>query len=427
MQDDRDAPASNADSGPDESVSGRDQGRWRRTGRVLSKPVNAILLAFMVALVGAVATWLVNVVFDWKYRIDIELNLDRIQSQRLQGVGEYLIGVPVGDIGPPPIDANTCSGRYEWAREMGAVDVSSTIVRVSVAAQEGHQVHVVGARRVPVGDRNEPAVGSVLTCPGRGGEPVRYLDLDLDADDAMYFDGQSLDPQELSLPVTGGTTEVIDIVASTSEADWSYRIELVFVIDGTRHIEIIDNDGAPLRTTAPTNARSYQWIDGHWQDMTAGASPPALEPPAEIPHACSLVTVEEASGVIEMDLDVRTELQPQVGWGPSGHLIATAICVYASTTEETVQVSIGRTGSDEEALLEFETQLALIDPDGIARDFEDERTKIVNNNGMTRVLALNASSIIDISISRPDGIDELDLEHVTELLEIARQRLQPEQ
>lgn len=234
--------------------------------RSVGRGCNRILWLAVSTLVITGVTWGVTQLLSNVNTHDVETltDFDAIDSKDKLGGGQYLIPSPIEDVGAPPLRADTCNGRYQWAHSKSGIDVSSTLSRVTITAEKDHQVQIIGARRVPVGEQKSPAVGSVLTCPGAGAPPVRHAYINLDTGDMAYFDGESDQPQqELNIPVESGKTEVLDIQAQTEQYDWAYKIELVLRVDGEEVVETI-NDGKPFRTTAPTNAKQYRWIDDGW-------------------------------------------------------------------------------------------------------------------------------------------------------------------
>lgn len=173
---DSDDPADATSSGDHESSADSDSSPGRRLGKL---GWTALSIA-VTTVVGIVAAWGVNTFLANINAVHVETfnDLDAIDSRHKLGGGEYLFPGPIQDMGPPPSDADTCYDRYRWAHSKGGLDVGSTVSRVSITAKQGHSVQVVGVEKIPVGERKTPAIGSMVTCGGKGGLPIRHIALE---------------------------------------------------------------------------------------------------------------------------------------------------------------------------------------------------------------------------------------------------------
>lgn len=372
------------------------------------------------ALAAAGVKWVTDNVDA--YHIATTTDVDAIDATARFALKEYLVSRPIQDIGPPPVEANTCNGRYKWAHDQGAVDVSTTSARVTISAKKDHQVQVIGIRRIAVGDRKSPEVGSLLSCPGRGGPPVRHLYLNLDNDEQAYYDGESNQPQEINIPVEGGKTEVLDVMASTDSYDWSYKIQLTLRVDGKDVTKTVDDGGQPFRTTAPTNAKRYEWIDDRWFDTTSGATPPQPKTNVKIPDACTLLSDKEASAVLGESLQVKDHFVPVPANSGSGLVVAASLCTHESPRQDSVQVSLTGTQSEDDAKKEFDYMLSQLDPTNVAQDFAGySGAKVVGGN---LVVMVRGNKILQITIIRQGNKqDPLDAKYLGKLMDITTARM----
>ena len=196
--------------------------------------------------------------------------------------GEYLVSMPIEDVGEPPSTGASCVGRAEWARDLGAADASTSNVRAAVTNGGESTLRISGVRLV-IDDRASPGVGTVLGCPGGGGPSIlRTVVVDLDSESLSIVDqdGATI-PADFTLQ--SGEVEVFDVVASTESCDCRWHVELTVEIDGQQETLSIDDGGAPFRTTAISNARRYEYLQGRWVDVSISedASEPLFTP---IPH-----------------------------------------------------------------------------------------------------------------------------------------------
>ena len=109
--------------------------------------------------------------------VDVRTNLDDFDYTGIAHVPEFLTTRPIGEVGPPPnvrIDPTAAiasdtnfKGRWAWAHQMGAVDATETLLRVTIQGRDDtpitlHRVDVV------VVERDPPPAGSNLSYVGLG-------------------------------------------------------------------------------------------------------------------------------------------------------------------------------------------------------------------------------------------------------------------
>jgi hypothetical protein len=144
----------------------RRYGNWLRRRKV----VGALLTAFVVAVLGAIGAVVGGAIVDSvrdDYRLTIEDNPDELSTATGPRGSAYIVPVPIEDVGDPSNRANTCVGRFEWARDLGGIDADTTFLRLTATAVGDHDIRIT--RFEPrVVQRDSPAVGTHLSCPGRG-------------------------------------------------------------------------------------------------------------------------------------------------------------------------------------------------------------------------------------------------------------------
>ncbi len=324
--------------------------------------------------------------------------------------GEYLFSEPIQQIGSPPSGTNTCDGRHQWAKQHNGVDVEITVGRISVSAAEGNQVTIIGAKPLVIGERQFPAVGSIASCPGRGGGP-RILGINLDTGKASFADNVDDPASEnfTAIPVPAGSTYDFDFVATTQQHRWSYRIQLVLNVNGEIVTREVDDDGRPFQTTARSNGRSYQWVDGQWQDVTPGgdsdnqASTGVPPNPRDNQNPCKIVSSMDVAS--ELGSPVQVMLFGGPAPGTSGYPITAYTCVHNAKNGDMIQVDYVEANNAQQARAEFEKQLLLRDTKRTARDVPGYggTAKLVDNSSLailrgikfliiSRTLAPGASS-----------------------------------
>lgn len=181
---------------------------------------------------------------------------------------EFVVQRSIDAVGPPPNGDNE-RGRFRWAKQMGGIDATSTVLRLVIRARTPKPVILNSLDVEKVAER-PPLDGTLLSYFGQGsGQPVRYFDIDLDRDPAKVehiVKGSDRPTEPFPYRVTDGEVEVFDILASTLKSDIKWRLVLHYTSAGKSGAMIIDDDGRPFETTSGHAAHFYGWLDGHWSD-----------------------------------------------------------------------------------------------------------------------------------------------------------------
>jgi hypothetical protein len=193
-------------------------------------------------------------------------DIDRFDSDVVH-IPEFVVPRPIDRIPAPP-NGDSPEGRYRWARDLGGVDASSTLTRVTITGADSTPVILQGLR-VRVDERRPPLRGSHLGYFGVGApQSVRYVEVDLSADPPSWrFIGQEGEPEEhFPLRVSASETEVFDVQAVKARGDVSWHLELEYTADGEQDVLRIDDHGQPFRTTEVDSAVQdfYGWLNGRW-------------------------------------------------------------------------------------------------------------------------------------------------------------------
>lgn len=409
---------------PAESLSGgaEEQDPKRQLKKILPIAVVAAVTAAATAA-GAGFSEKISAFLFGEYEIETLTNIDQIDAVDKPG-GEYLFPVAIQDIGSPPGGLDTCTGRYLWAREKKAIDASSTLARIAITAKRGHNLQLIAVDKVPMEEPTGPSVGSMVTCGGKGGPPVRHVALDLDTGRNAYFDGEGDEPKELNLSIDPGKTEVVDVLATTERHHWSYKVKLTLLVDGKREEVLVDDDGRPFQTTGSSNARFYRWANEQWFDVTPGSGGelPAPNVPVTLPNACSIVSQQELKGVLGKSFKVHSDFPSEPSTTENGRIVVTSFCNQVSPDLDSVQVSLTEARDAQEAGKEFTDQLKLIDPENKAKDLAGfEGAKSV---GHADVVFLKGTRILRVNITRSGNeANRMDQKHVITLARIGLDRL----
>jgi hypothetical protein len=196
-------------------------------------------------------------------------DIDRFDSDVVH-IPEFVVPRPIGQVPPPP-NGESEEGRYRWAHDLGGVDASSSLMRVTIAGEEAAPVILQGLR-VRVAERRPPLPGSLISYFGVGApQSVRYVQVDLSTDPPGWeFIGQEGRPEEhFPLRVSASETEVFDVQAGQARGDVSWYLELEYTADGEPGVVRIDDDGKPFRTTEIASvAEGYGWLEGRWAPLS---------------------------------------------------------------------------------------------------------------------------------------------------------------
>jgi hypothetical protein len=215
-------------------------------------------------------------------QVEVVTDVDRIDDTAHPHIPEFVIDKPIEQIGPPPNDDRE-DGRYAWAHGMDGVDATQSLVRLVLRGQTSSPVEVFGIR-VEAVHRGPPLAGTVVSYFGQGApQPVRYIEVDLDADPPRDVhigdDGQAA---AFNYNVSSDQHEVIDVIAKTMRHDVSWRLHVGYIADDQQDWITVPDGGKSFRTTAradpafwtefgdgsPPRQTAYGWLNGQWQPLT---------------------------------------------------------------------------------------------------------------------------------------------------------------
>jgi hypothetical protein len=147
----------------------------------------------------------------------------------------------------------------EWALENRGVAGSPQVVRVELRGKSEEPV-IVEAIRVDVVSASDPVSGWFVANPGCGVEPVRVVNVDLDASppDVTYFAETGELVESLALRVTRTDPEILEFHASTARSAVDWTAEVLFSgPDGADSVQI-DDGGDPFHVTTETASEGYR-------------------------------------------------------------------------------------------------------------------------------------------------------------------------
>jgi hypothetical protein len=192
-------------------------------------------------------------------------DIDQFKSDVVH-VPEFVVSRPISQVPAPP-NGDSPEGRFSWARDMGGVDATESLIRVLVAGKDASPVVLQGLR-VKVAERGPPLKGTLLSYFGLGApQSVRYIQIDLSKDPPSwdYIGPRGAPEEHFPLRVTSSDTEVLDISAFDIHRDTKWYLELQYTADGEQRTARIDDGGQPFRTTGSGAAERYGWQDGRWE------------------------------------------------------------------------------------------------------------------------------------------------------------------
>jgi hypothetical protein len=200
------------------------------------------------------------------------------------GAPTFLYHGPVAKLGAPP-DAGELSERHEydrwaWAHAHGAIDATSSLVRLKISGTTTAPV-ILDDLRVEVTQRRRPPDAWWIGYLGLGAaQGVRYFDVDLDKrSPAVKYVGRR-DP--LPLRVSETDVEVVDILASTLRCDCKWNIKVDWVAGTQQGTLTIDDHGRPFETSAFRERaggdprRAIAWWKGRWMGIGPTGIPQPL-------------------------------------------------------------------------------------------------------------------------------------------------------
>lgn len=217
-------------------------------------------------------------------RAVVETNRDQLvlnPNLATNAGGSYITAQPIRNVPPPPGGTDSCDGRWSWAHSQAlkSIDADKTIALVDLTAST-HDIRIVGAQLVRDNSKTPAAAGTLLTCPGRGGnEPPDTLSADLDSGQLTFDPTGTGQPATLNLAIAKGHTEAIVILGTTLDQFCRWRLELAIYDGKSRRALTVGASGAawgvakdhseiqPFETSGSINAEPYRYRNGVW---TAG-------------------------------------------------------------------------------------------------------------------------------------------------------------
>jgi hypothetical protein len=257
----------------DQRSRGQRLGAFVRTRRWL---VGLVLAGIATAVTGIVASGITSGVdrvgrkFQ-KTPAPIGVTLDRlveIQRPAELGSGHYVFRRPISSIPfPTKGDLRYIPAWDAWAHRNGGLDADHSAVRVIVEGNTALPVILTGLT-VDVTRRAAPPKGVHVAPFGGGPLGVRYFDVNLDAEPPMVqaVEGEFSNEPAINFPYRVSQTEpeVLNIAASTTKCDCSWRALLHWVYRGKSGTTVIDDHGRPFRTVSGSRSTTYIVSDRHF-------------------------------------------------------------------------------------------------------------------------------------------------------------------
>jgi hypothetical protein len=185
-------------------------------------------------------------------------------------------------IGGPPGDG--CAQFYPWVAERGGVSAEDTYLRL-VLQGKGSNAVFLSSMRARIVERRAPLNGIPLWCGiGGAGVNIRFIYLDLDKSPPVGVHGEFSDTRGMlrrkpfGFTLRKNETEVFEIWAVTKKCYCRWVIELDLVVNGTRAVKTVTNNGRPFQTTAWSCCRTYVWTGGAWYVDAGGEPQPRNKP-----------------------------------------------------------------------------------------------------------------------------------------------------
>ncbi|MFN2507059.1 MAG: toll/interleukin-1 receptor domain-containing protein, partial [Acidimicrobiales bacterium] len=190
--------------------------------------------------------------------VDVRTNIDDFDYSGTAHVPEFLTTRPINEVGPPPnvrlergADGNQ-KGRWAWARQLGAVDATETLIRVTIQGRDDAPVILQGVEAVVV-DRKPPPAGANLSYTGLGSAvtpDTLFIDLDGNPPAVTYVDETLQEQRSFTFSVSRTDVQVLNILAGTGECDCSWVVKLKYTFAGRPGELTLDDGGKPFRTVA---------------------------------------------------------------------------------------------------------------------------------------------------------------------------------
>ena len=146
---------------------------------------------------------------------------------------------------------------WAWARKNGAIPGQEQPFRLILRGRDAEPV-IIDAIRPRIIERGPPLSGWFTHERGCGEVPVReaHIDLDRDPPTTRFSKSLGLDREEgreqlaLTLQVSAGDPEVVDVVAITKRFDVRWELEVLYSAAGDTGVLVVRDGDEPFEVTA---------------------------------------------------------------------------------------------------------------------------------------------------------------------------------
>ncbi|MFE9426203.1 hypothetical protein ACFYNO_24965 [Kitasatospora sp. NPDC006697] len=159
---------------------------------------------------------------------------------------------------------------WGWARERSGQDAGQTTLKVTVQARDGISLIIEGVKLHVRAHRPVPE-GGVVARARVGGASMnpRRIEINLDwngVGSMSWLDRDEHLAGPPSFTLAPGEIEQFHVWAQTREGYHEWELELLMVIDGHRHSQMINDGGKPFVTIGTTGQRVLAWNGSTWTD-----------------------------------------------------------------------------------------------------------------------------------------------------------------
>lgn len=156
---------------------------------------------------------------------------------------------------------------HEWVRNLNGAAANATNLRVTLQSEIDTNVIIQGSVLIEKASPLMPA--TYVSCePGGDFAVPRNVVVDLDMNDGdwdYYVYDRPLE-EPIGLSINAGEAEVIDLRVLAAAASYEWTIQLDLTVGGKHQNMVVDDDGAPFRTTGfPPAARMHVYQEGTWK------------------------------------------------------------------------------------------------------------------------------------------------------------------
>jgi hypothetical protein len=177
----------------------------------------------------------------------------------------FVVARPLAALPAPP--DGFCRTWWAWGQKLGAVDATTSRMRVILQGTTATAIVLTGAR-VRIARRDPPMAGTVATC-SRGGAAVNPRHIAVDLDDAVATLDRGDAERPFSFSLHEGDVEEFEVTAHARRWDCRWWLELSYIQDGQTKVMSIGSRDAPFRTTAGTRAQPARWTGRKWTKASA--------------------------------------------------------------------------------------------------------------------------------------------------------------